>query len=184
MPPGFSHNVSGLHLCDGVRLDLITPNEEKAMIDIVHIHPMLVHFPIVLYLLAVGLQLLVLVRRGDLAADACLANSAFGALLLAAVAAGVTAFFGDIAFDHAVSLGFPKPPLDAHANLGISTMSFMIALAVIHLAARWRHWSFGGPRGWLSWGVALAGVVLLIVTAYHGGNLVYRLGVNVRGVVP
>jgi uncharacterized membrane protein len=154
------------------------------MIDIVHVHPMLVHFPIVLYLLAVGLQLLVLLRRGGLAANACLANTAFGALVLAAIAAAVAAFFGDIAFDHAVALGFPQQPLNVHANLGITTMSFMIALAVVHLAARWRRWPLVGGPGWLLWVVALVGVALLIVTAYHGGNLVYQIGVNVNGVTP
>jgi uncharacterized membrane protein len=32
--------------------------------------------------------------------------------------------------------------------------------------------------------VVLAGVALLILTAYHGGNLVYRIGVNVKTVTP
>jgi len=154
------------------------------MIDIAHIHPMLVHFPIVLYLLAVGLQLLVLLRRGDLAADTCLANTALGALLLAATAAAVAAYFGDIALDHAVALGFPPAPLEVHANLGISTMSFMLVLSAVHVAARWRHWLLGGGRGWLLWAVALIGVVLLIITAYHGGELVYSIGVNVKAVTP
>ncbi len=154
------------------------------MIDIAHIHPMLVHFPIVLYLLAVGLQLLVLLRRGDLADNTCLSNSALGALVLAAVAAAVTAFFGDIALDHAVALGFPRAPLETHADLGISTMSMMLVLAGFHLLARWRHWPLAGGRGWLAWLVALAGVALLIVTAYHGGDLVYRIGVNVQAVTP
>lgn len=154
------------------------------MIDLIHIHPMLVHFPIVLYLLTVALQTWVLVRGGDLAANTCLANEALATLVLAAVSAGVAAFFGDIAFDHAVAIGFPEAPLNVHANLGITTMSFMIVLAVVHIAARWQHWSLAGARGWLMWGVALVGVVLLIVTAYHGGNLVYRLGVNVLAVKP
>lgn len=154
------------------------------MIDIAHIHPMLVHFPIVLFLSAVGLEGLVLLRRGDLAANSCMANTALAALLLAALAAVVAATFGDMALDHAVALGFPKLPLEIHADLGISTMSFMLVLSAFHLLARWRRWTLAGGRGWLLLLVALAGVVLLIVTAYHGGELVYHYGVNVDAVKP
>lgn len=154
------------------------------MIDIAHIHPMLVHFPIVLFLAAVGLQWLVLLRRGDLAANSCIANTALASLLFAALAAVVAATFGDMALDHAVALGFPQGPLETHAALGISTMSFLLLLSAFHLLARWRHWALAGGRGWLLLGVALLGVVLLIVTAYHGGDLVYRLGVNVDAVRP
>ena len=154
------------------------------MINIAHIHPMLVHFPIVLFLSAVGLQGLVLLRRGDLTANGCIANTALAALLLAALAAVVTASFGDMALDHAVALGFPKSPMEIHADLGFSTMWFMLLLSAFHLLARWRRWSLAGGRGWLLLLVALAGVVLLIVTAYHGGELVYHYGVNVDAVKP
>ena len=154
------------------------------MIDLYHIHPMLVHFPIVLYLLAIGLQFLVLLRRGDLAANACLSNTALAALLLGAAAAAVAAFFGDTALDHAVELGFPAQPLEAHATLGILTMAFMLALSAAHLGARWFHWRLNAGRGWLVFGVGMIGVGLLIVTAYHGGDLVYGIGVNVNGVTP
>lgn len=154
------------------------------MIDIAHIHPMLVHFPIVLYLLAVGLQLLVLLRGGDLSANSCLSNSALASLLLAAMAAVTAAVFGDIALDHAVEIGFPQQPLQTHAALGMSTMTLMLTLSAIHLVARWFGWRLANQRGWLIWFAALAGVGLLIVTAYHGGDLVYRIGVNVKAVVP
>lgn len=154
------------------------------MIDIVHVHPMLVHFPIVLYLLAVGLQILILLRRGDLAANRCLPNTAFAALMLAALAASVAAFFGDIALDHAVALGFPSAPLEVHANLGITTTTFMIIMAAVHLSARWFRWRLGGLHGWLLTLGAVAGALLLIITVYHGGNLVYQIGVNVHGITP
>lgn len=154
------------------------------MLDIAHIHPMLVHFPIVLYLLAVGLQLLVLLRHGDLSANVCLADCALGALLLGAIAAAVAAFFGDIALDHAVKLGFPPAQLQTHASLGITTMSFMLLLSTVHVTARWFNWGLAKGRGWVVWLIALAGVILLLVTAYHGGDLVYRIGVNVKTVTP
>ncbi len=154
------------------------------MIDIVHIHPMLVHFPIVLYLLAVALQWLILLRRGDLAANSCLANGALAALVLAALAAVAAAFFGDIALDHAIALGFPGAPLQTHATFGIATMSWMLLVAVLHLLARWRHWQLIGNAGSGLTLLTTAGIVLLIATAYYGGDLVYHIGVNVQGITP
>ena len=57
------------------------------MIDLVHIHPMLVHFPIVLFLVAIAVQLLTLVRGGDLSERACLPSIGSVALILGALAA-------------------------------------------------------------------------------------------------
>jgi len=154
------------------------------MINISHIHPMLVHFPIVLYLVAVALMTLVLLRHGDLAANSCLANFALAALIFAALTAAVAAFFGDIALDHAVSLGFDSAPMKSHAAFGISTMIFMFMLSAVQIVLRWVHKPLRGASGYIMLLVALLGAGLLIITAYHGGNLVYQIGVNVAPVKP
>lgn len=154
------------------------------MIDIAHIHPMLVHFPIVLLLCAVATQFLVLSRAGDLAAHRCLANVALALLLLGAVAAAAAAVFGDIALDKAINLGFPKAPLEEHEELGLTTMWLFIALSVITLLAWWRGFALRGGKGWLLFAIGLVGIALLLITAYHGGDLVYRIGVNVLPVKP
>ncbi len=154
------------------------------MIDIAHIHPMIVHFPIVLFMCAVALQFLVLVRGGDLAEHRCLANVALATLLLGAAAAIVAAIFGDIALDHAAALGFAKAPMEDHADLGLTTMWFFIGLSAVFLFAWWRRISLVGGKGWILFFLGLVGIVLLIVTAYHGGDLVYRIGVNVLPVKP
>jgi uncharacterized membrane protein len=154
------------------------------MIDLTHIHPMIVHFPIVLFLLGSGLELLVLARGGDLARRACLSNTALAAMVLAAAGASVAAFFGDIAFDHAVGLGFPQAPLERHADFGYTTMWFIIAYAAIYLLAWWRGFRLARGRGWSWFAVSIAGVALVLTTAYFGGDLVYRIGVNVAHVTP
>ena len=99
------------------------------MINIAHIHPMLVHFPIVLFFIAVGVELIVLIRGGDLIGQQCLPRIALSALVLAALAAIVAASFGDMAFDKAIDLGFPRPPLEEHEELGFTTMWFFIGLS-------------------------------------------------------
>jgi uncharacterized membrane protein len=154
------------------------------VIDLVHIHPMLVHFPIVLFLVAIAVQLLTLARGGDLSERACLSSIGLVALILAALAALAAAVFGDIALDHAVELGFPKDPLETHQELGLTTTWLFVALAAVQGFAWWRKISMKAARGWT---FALVGVVscgLLLLTAYHGGNLVYKIGVNVDSVKP
>ena len=152
------------------------------MISLEHIHPILVHFPIVLFLLAVLINFLVLVRKDDLAATSCLSTTGFYTLLLAAVAAIAAAVFGDIALDKAVELGFDKASLEEHEELGLATLWIMLGLASWQLLARWRHMHLSGIRGWLFFAVALAGSGVLLTAAYHGGKLVYGLGVNVSPV--
>jgi uncharacterized membrane protein len=154
------------------------------MIDLVHIHPMLVHFPIVLFLVAIAAQLLTLARGGDLSERACLPSTAFVALVLAAVAASTAAVFGDIALDRAVDLGFPKAPLETHQDLGLTTTWLFVALAAVQGLARWRQISTKAARGWAFALIGVVGCVLLLLTAYHGGNLVYKIGVNVDSVKP
>jgi len=145
---------------------------------------MLVHFPIVLLLLVVLIDLIALSRKGDLAATGCLATTGFYALLLAALAAIAAATFGDIALDKAVELGFDKAPLEEHEELGLTTLWILLGLAGWQLLARWRHMQLRGMTGWIFFAVALAASGVLLTTAWLGGELVYTLGVNVAPVHP
>lgn len=154
------------------------------MINLAHIHPMLVHFPIVLFLLGAGLELLVLLRGQDLTARECLPNATLWTIVLAALAAVVAAIFGDMALDRAMQLGFPHGPLERHEGFGYTTMWFFIVYASLYLLAWWRRVSLAAARGWLWFIVSLAGVALVLVTAYFGGDLVYHIGVNVDAVKP
>lgn len=152
------------------------------MIDIAHIHPMIVHFPIVFFITALGLDLVVLGRRCDLAARRCLSNTALVALVFAALAAVVAASFGDMALDAALDKGFAKGPLEEHEGFGVTTMFYFCVLALVQLIAWWRRIPLAGSRGWAFFAFGIIGLGILIATAYHGGELVYHLGVNVDAV--
>lgn len=117
------------------------------MIDLERIHPMLVHFPLVLFLLAVLIDLLVLTRNGYLAASSCLSTAGFYALLLATLSAVAAAAFGAIAFDKALELGFDKAPLKEHEKLGFTTLWVMLGLTGWQLLARWRGMSLSASKG-------------------------------------
>jgi uncharacterized membrane protein len=154
------------------------------MIDIIHVHPLLVHFPIVLLLLAAVALALVQFKGENLAGHDCLARVGAVALLAGTSIALLAAFFGDIALDAAVASGFPEAPLELHEDFAITTIIVFIILSLTMLYTVWKKTVVTGTRGWLFLAAMAAGVVLLIVTAYLGGHLVYDLGVNVHGVAP
>jgi uncharacterized membrane protein len=152
--------------------------------NINHVHPMLVHFPIVLFMSAVALQFLALVRGGDLGSRECLPLLALWGLVIGTVIAGIAAVFGDIALDHAAELGFQTGYLEEHEDLGLATLAAFVVLSLLHLGARWRHIPLKGDKGWTLAVAGLAGVVLMVIAAAHGAELVYELGVNVTPVKP
>jgi uncharacterized membrane protein len=145
---------------------------------------MLVHFPIVLLITAVAMDIIVLLIKKDLSDRQCLPLIASSALLLGTLAAGVAAIFGDMALDKAVSLGFPIGPLETHETLALITIAVFSLHSLLRLLAIWRRYPLQGSVGWISALPGMVGAVLLIATAYYGGELVYHLGVNVAPVVP
>lgn len=154
------------------------------MISIALIHPMLVHFPIVFLITGCVLDIIVLATKEDLTGRKVLSMIALSALLLGTLSAGLAAIFGDIALDKAISLGFPSGPLETHETLALTTIALFSCYCLLRLAALWRRYSLRGLVGWISILPGMAGVVLLIFTAYYGGELVYHFGVNVANVIP
>ena len=152
------------------------------MIPITEIHPMLVHFPIVLWICAEVMAVIILLRGGDLSARQHWPLTAFYALLGGTLFACLAAFCGDIALDHAVAAGFPTHPLEIHETFALTTLSIFGLHAILRLLAIWRRYALAGLRGWMAELPGLIGIVLLIFTAYYGGELVYHLGVNVAGI--
>ena len=148
------------------------------------IHPMIVHFPIVLFLLLPLVDAYALVGGRDLAERSCVPNVALVTLLLGVLAGVVAMVFGDIAADHAVGAGFPTAPIERHEDFATTTVVCFAVLAAVRLFAYWRGIPLAGWRGWLFLLVTLVGAGLILTTAYFGGHLVYDLGVNVAVVKP
>jgi uncharacterized membrane protein len=119
------------------------------MISIALIHPMLVHFPIVLLITAVAMDIIVLLIKKDLSDRQCLPLIASSALLLGTLAAGVAAIFGDMALDKAVSLGFPIGPLETHETLALITIAVFSLHSLLRLLAIWRRYPLQGSVGWI-----------------------------------
>lgn len=154
------------------------------MFPVYLIHPMIVHFPIVLLLSVPVIDAYALLRGGDLAARRCVPNVALTALLLGVAAAVVAIVFGEIAADHAAAVGFPTAPIDQHEGFATTTTAIFAVIAGLRLIARWRNFSLAAGRGWIFVAITAIAAALIIVTAYFGGHLVYDLGVNIAKVKP
>jgi uncharacterized membrane protein len=148
------------------------------------IHPMIVHFPIVLLLSVPVIDAYALARGGDLAARRCVPNIALVALLLGVLAGVVAIIFGEIAADHATALGIANAPIERHEGFATTTIALFAVLAALRLFARWKKIPLASGRGWALIAVTLVGAGLVLTTAYFGGHLVYDLGVNVATAKP
>lgn len=136
------------------------------------LHPMVVHFPIALYLLGVLLTLGHLWRRNP-----DYERFGYWAFVLAWMSLIVTILLG------LVDLG-GLPPNDPRRNRINSHITAGVALLilnglVIYYRFRWAH-VLAGPRRWVYLTLMAAGVVALVVTGYLGGELVYVFKVGIE----
>ena len=105
-------------------------------------------------------------------------------LAVGLVTALIAAVFGDIALDAAIDKGFAKAPLERHEELATLTIVFFYVLTLLLVGAIWRKVKVQGIKATIFILAFYVGVGALLVTAYHGGNLVYKVGVNVEVIKP
>jgi uncharacterized membrane protein len=139
------------------------------------IHPMVVHFPIALLITSVVFDLL--------ATRWChknLQDAGFYTLIAGLVGAAVAVLTGAIAEETAENLGIPESVLGIHEGLGYATFVFFIGLLALRLLMRWKLIK-DMPALYLTMG--FVGVVILTVTGYVGGSLVYDFGAGVGDAI-
>lgn len=149
------------------------------MIPIEQFHPIVVHFPIVFFLSLVALDSFALFREIPIGGRGGVANLSAGLAVLAGLAAGAAYTFGDAAVDVALASGVAEARLETHQLLGTITAIVLALWGLVRAFIWWRRHPIGNGR---AWGVVLAELtfsVLIITTAYYGGQLVYDFGVNV-----
>jgi len=132
------------------------------------LHPLLVHFPIALLFTAVFFEILgFLVQREE--------YRRFGLwLMILGLAGGIVAAGIGFRVEEAVeAAGVPEEAIDRHEFFAIITLiTFALTLAV-------RYWTKNRwtPRKiTLYFSLAMAGLLLLGITGFFGGELVYRYG--------
>ena len=135
------------------------------------LHPMSVHFPIVLLILwplieGLGLKL----GKKEWSQ---LAVGVLGVSLLSALFATIT---GQAAFDEAIAAGYDSELLERH-TLDADLIPWLIILLGI---ARFLLPKKIGRKGrWFAVSLGLGIALFLVKVSYEGGNLVYKYGVGV-----
>lgn len=88
------------------------------MVPIQHLHPMIVHFPIVLVFLVAGFEVVATVLGRNVTGRTASGNFSVGLLVLAALAAIAAYYLGDIALSYAEASGFESSVAETHETLG------------------------------------------------------------------
>jgi uncharacterized membrane protein len=151
------------------------------MFAVQHIHPIFVHFPIVLIFCVAALDIISFWRRRDTTVRNGVGTISTSMALAAGLFAVATWYLGGLALDVAESGGFSSPVAEMHEGLGgITALAFLI-WGLVRLGLWVRNRGIGSMAIAVP-AIEIAGSVLVTVTAYYGGILVYDLGVNVTKV--
>ncbi|MGH9146254.1 MAG: DUF2231 domain-containing protein [Vicinamibacterales bacterium] len=140
-----------------------------------NVHPLVIHFPIGLWVTAVAIDLVdaLFERPAWLGAAAT-------SLYVAGAAAAIVAYLTGVQAGSTVFVpGMAYPLIDDHNRWAVVTVWFFAAVAVLRLAV----WRLGIPRRRLHRVLllvtGLTGILLLQQTAERGARLVYEHGVGV-----
>ena len=140
------------------------------------IHPIVVHFPIALLCASVAFD--TLASRWPTGG---LRETSLYTLLAGVMAAGLAVVTGGMEEDLAKRAGAPESVLELHESLGTVTLVVFVVLLGLRLAMQ---------LGWfkevrvLSLGLGAIGIVILGLTGYWGGELVYSYGTGVNAIMP
>ncbi|MDM8521379.1 DUF2231 domain-containing protein [Anaerolineales bacterium HSG6] len=135
------------------------------------LHPLTVHFPIVFYLLGLALTMLYL-WRGQTDYE----RLAYYCFMLSGVAAIVSALVGLIDQNQLPLADPRRDAVNSHITAGIA---LIISNAILlYMRFRWPDVLTRYRAIYL--GVMLIGGLLVLTTAWLGGELVYTLGVGVK----
>lgn len=133
-------------------------------------HPIIVDFAIALLVVSVAFDALAaVVEERDLRVVA------WWCLMLGTTAAALSVLSGYVAAGAAGSDPVVVDTVRLHRNLGLVTLACFVVCAAWRLP---RPGEFPQRYGDLYWALAAAGSAALVITAYFGGVLVYRLGVG------
>ncbi len=131
-----------------------------------HIHPIIVHFPIALFITALGLEILSLIFKKEVLERCAFYNYLLG--IFGAIAAASVEWIANLPLAH--------PVFYTHRNFAHVTIIFSLASGAFLLMLKKRSARIF-PIIFLL--ILLVTAILISVTGYYGGRLVYEYGVGV-----
>jgi len=149
------------------------------MIPIQQIHPLAVHFPIVFFISLAGLDLYARLKTIPIDGRGAISNLSTGLAVLAGITAIAAFFFGSMAMEMAEAGGNIESQTQAHEMLGSITAIALAIWGAIRALIWYRKIAVNQTKFSGIVAIELLLAVLMIATAYYGGQLVYDYGVNV-----
>jgi uncharacterized membrane protein len=142
-----------------------------------NLHPLVIHFPIALLVVAVLADLVDQVAGRQ----TWLAPAGTALYALGAVGAGVACVTGQQAADTVLMSGMAHSIVAAHRTWALATTFYFGVLAIVRVALAFRSTPSGRGLRILLLVAAVIGLMGLQQTAERGGRLVYEQGVGVIG---
>lgn len=132
-----------------------------------HIHPIMVHFPIALFISALGLEVLSIIFKKEKLHQTAWINYILG--VVAAIAAILSALLENQTIKHPV---FYTHRVLGYWTLIVSFTAFLVLFLIRRKSIRLFRISFVV--------LLIITAVLVTITGYYGGRLVYEYGVGVE----
>lgn len=142
--------------------------------DLTHLHPMIVHFPIALLIVGFLSDIVGLLTKRDF-----FTQTGFYLFTLGAV--GVIAAFmsGEQAGDGIVEEGVLKQALENHEEAATLAI-WVVGIAVVFRIALFLLKKYSGVLKMVSLALGLLAVMAIARTGYYGGELVYKHAAGVK----
>ncbi|MCF7817982.1 MAG: hypothetical protein K9M54_08880 [Kiritimatiellales bacterium] len=144
------------------------------MLDLTHIHPMIVHFPIALLLVGFMSDLIGLVTKKEF-----FNNSGFYLLILGMLGVEAAFLSGDYAGGGMPETGAMGQALEIHASAAELTLWLMVGTAFVRIGAVLLK-KYKGVVKAVAMLLFLVGVLSIARTGYYGGELVFKHAAGVQ----
>ena len=144
------------------------------MLDLVHLHPMVIHFPIALLIVGFLFELIYLITRNEFYSKA-----GFYLLVLGALGTFAAFLTGNLAEERIVETEALERVLETHEDAGKITL-FLVILTFIYRTVVFFLNQYKGILQWIGLALYALSILSVVRTAYYGGELVYTYGAGVQ----
>ncbi len=144
------------------------------MFDTMHIHPMIVHFPIALLIIGFLSDIIGLFFKKDF-----FSRTGFYLLILGTLGVAAAYVTGNLAGDGIAEAGTLKQALETHEDAAALSLWLMVIAAVVRIGLVMLK-KYSGIFKWLAFILFFAGVLSIARTGYYGGELVFKHAAGIQ----